>query len=406
MNIQKTILNGNEYEIVPAEVVSFDYRGLSKERLYSVKCKIIGSYGSNSPNEIITARALDANIKNIPIAGEVILLLKAPTAYNTADRLGQEYYYTNPVSIQSSVHHNGLPGITEYPEVKKPTNEKNRTSVQDGLTNKSQDVGKITTSIDPTFPERLDVYPIQPYSGDLIIEGRWGQSIRFGSTVDIRRNYPIQPSWYPGFGATGNPILIISNGTNPKKQSYNQFILEDIDNDDSTIWLTSGQMVRFTPASQFMPSIADKNLDLFRTNNYSGHQIIMASDRIILNSKKQELIGFSKEGIAFSSEKSFIIDSRKIIEMESGIINLGLNANEPALLGNTTGVWLSDLCYILVNLLENIVTLTVPTGVGPSGNPVNSPQFNNIKSQVESMIDKIDSLKSELVYLNKYSVNK
>jgi hypothetical protein len=400
-NLRKTIINGNEYEIVPAEVIEFDYTGLSKERLYSVKCKLIGSDGSNSPSDIITARALDANIKNIPISGEVILLLKAPTAYNSVNRVGQEYYYTNPVSIQSSVHHNGIPGITQLIENKNPKNEKARVNVQDGIVNKTENKYKTESTIDPTFPERLDVYPIQPYSGDIIFEGRWGQSIRFGSTVDLRRKYPITPSWSPGYGATGNPILIISNGTNPQRQPYNRFILEDIDTDDSCIWLTSGQRIEFKPASTYSPSIEDKQVDLFRSNNYSGHQIIMASDRIVLNAKKQEIIGFSKEGIGFSSEKSFVVDAKKVVEFESARINLGINAAEPALLGNETGTWLSDLCSILIDVMTDISKLTVPTGVGPSGVPTNAGSFNSHGSDIQGLKDKIQELKSQLVFLNK-----
>lgn len=401
MNPQKTIINGNEYEIVPAEVVDFDYNGLNKELLYSIRCKLIGAASSQGPENIITARALDANIKNIPIIGEIVLLLRAPSAYNNALRTQTEYYYTNPVSIQSSVHHNGLPGATQYGYTASPKNTRNREETRDGILNKTNQRTTFDYNIDPTFPERLDVYPIQPYSGDLIIEGRWGQSIRFGSTVDERRNYPIKPYWKSGLGATGNPILILSNGTNPRRKPYNEFILEDPNSDDSSIWMTSGQELVFTPASFYVPSITNKGVDLYRLNNYSGNQILISSDRIVLNAKKQELIGFSKEGIGFSTEKTFSIDSKNLIEMESKRINLGLNAEEAVLLGDTTAVWFNDLCRILSDLLTEIASLTVTTGVGPSGVPINVGAFNAIRSQVNGLSDKIDSLKSKLVFLNK-----
>lgn len=401
MNPQKTIINGNEYEIVPAEVVDFDYSGLNKELLYSIRCKLIGAASSQGPENIITARALDANIKNIPIIGEIVLLLRAPSAYNNALRTQTEYYYTNPVSIQSSVHHNGLPGATQYGYTPSPKNTRNREETRDGILNKTNQRTTFDYNIDPTFPERLDVYPIQPYSGDLIIEGRWGQSIRFGSTVDERRNYPIKPYWKSGLGATGNPILILSNGTNPRRKPYNEFILEDPNSDDSSIWMTSGQELVFTPSSFYTPSITNKGVDLYRLNNYSGNQILISSDRIILNAKKQELIGFSKEGIGFSTEKTFSIDSKNLIEMESKRINLGLNAEEAVLLGDTTAIWFNDLCRILSDLLTEIASLTVTTGVGPSGVPINVGAFNAIRSQVNGLSDKIDSLKSKLVFLNK-----
>ena len=278
-NTQKTVLSGIEFEYVPAEVIDVDYDGLNKNKLYTVYCKILGGLGSRSAGDVVTARALDANIKNIPIIGEIVLITKAPTAYSNFIFQGYEYYYTHPISIQSSVHHNGLPAATGILPNNNSRNPQVRKDSQVGLPKNTSDNKPAGNSIDIFFPERLDVFPIQPYTGDLIIEGRWGQSIRFGSTVDEGREYPVKPIWKKGLGDTGNPILIISNGTNPNanEKKFNEFILEDIDTDDSSIWMTSGQYVKFTPASNTVKSMTNKSVDLFRTNNYSGNQILDAS---------------------------------------------------------------------------------------------------------------------------------
>ena len=403
MNPHKTILAGQDYELVTAEVVEVDFSGKDKEKLYTIICKLVGPYGSQAANDRIQARALDANLKNIPIAGEVVLLMKAPTAYNSALKTSQEYYYTNPVSVQSSVHHNGLPGITEYLPDKTTNNGNSRRNAQDGVPIKKSDRLQVKTTIDPTFPERLDIYPIQPYSGDIILEGRWGQSIRFGSTVDERREYPVKPSWKKGLGDTGNPILVISNGTNPEKKPFNEFVLENPDQDDSSVWMTSGQEVRFTPASTYTPSIKSKSVDLFNANNYSGNQVIIASDRIIFNARKQELIAFSKEGIGLSSEKAVSIDGKQVVEMESEKISLGVNALSPALLGDRTMDWLNELCSILSKTMTTITELTVPTGVGPSGVPINASKFMGIRGEVQTLKGKIEKLQSRLVFLNENS---
>ena len=401
---QKILVNGKEYDLYPAQVVSVDYSGLNREYLYSIQCRLIGPYISISPSNIIVAKPLDINIKNIPISGEIVMLLKAPNSYNTPSRNSSDFYYTNAVSLQGSVHHNGLPGVTEFIVNKSANNKQTRENAQDGIVIKSNQSKEIKGMIDPLFPERLDVYPLQPYPGDILIEGRFGQSIRLGSTINESSKYPLSPNWQEGTGASGNPILIISNGTNPKSdKKYNTFILENIDEDDSGIWLTSGQSVSFTPGSSYTPSIEDKGVDLYRRSGYAGNQAIIASDRIILNSRKQELIGFGKEGIAFSSDKVFSIDSRNLFEVESAKINFGLNANEPALLGNITGVWLSDLCNLLKQILDQIKLITVPTGVGPSGTPINSGNFTSLNSSVQSLANRIDELKSELVFLNKKS---
>lgn len=403
MNQQKTIINGREYELVPAEVVDVDFTGKSKERLYTVQCKILGSFGTQAANDIVEARALDANVKNIPIAGEVVILMKAPTAYNSGIGTGQEYYYTNPVSLQSSVHHNGLPGVSEFLENTTPSNSNTRNNSSDGVTTKTSKRLSINKTIDPAFPERLDVYPIQPYSGDLIFEGRWGQSIRFGSTVDTRRTYPNIPYWKKGLGETGNPLIIISNGTNPTNKRFNEFILENPDNDDSSIWMTSGQEVRFTPASSYTPSIKSKEVDLFTQNNFSGNQVIISSDRLIFNARKQEIIAFAKGGIGLSSEKAISIDGKELVEIESKKISLGLDASSPALLGDRSMDWLNELCLILSNLLTTLTVTTVPTGVGPSGPPITTPQILSLRSDLQILQQKIQTLQSRLVFLNEFS---
>ena len=405
MNPHKTILNGQEYELVPAEVVDVDFSGKNKEKLYTVKCRLIGGIGSQASVSTIQARALDANVKNIPIAGEVVMLMKAPTAYNSYVGTGQEYYYTNPVSIQSSVHHNGLPGLTEVIYNNTGSKKENIQNSQDGVPARTSKLKGITTTIDPYFAERLDVYPIQPYSGDMILEGRWGQSIRLGSTIDERREYPVKPYWKNGLSDIGNPILIISNGTNPdsNKKKYNEFISENPDEDDASIWMTSGQSVRFTPASSYLPSITDKSVDLFKQNDFGGNQVIIASDRIIFNARKQELIAFSKEGIGLSSEKAISIDGKQVVETESKRINLGLNAKSPVLLGDRTMDWLNDLCQILSSFLTNVGQITVPTGVGPSGIPINVSSFIDLKSRVKGIQQKIEKLQSQLAFVNEFS---
>jgi len=405
MNPRKTILNGQEYELVSAEVIEVDFSGKDKEKLYKVVCRLLGSYGSQAANNVIQARALDANVKNIPIAGEVVMLMKGPTPYNSYFGSGQEYYYTNPISIQSSVHHNGLPGVTELSTDQSPNNTEKRQASQDGVPAKTSTTKLSKTTIDPAFPERFDIYPIQPYSGDIILEGRWGQSIRFGSTIDERREYPTKPYWKKGFGGIGNPILILSNGTNPnsKEKKHNEFILENPDEDDSSIWMTSGQEVKFTPASAYIPSIGDKNVNLHIKNKFGGNQVIIASDRIVFNARKQELIAFSKEGIGLSSEKAISIDGKQVVETESKRINLGLNAKSPVLLGDRTMDWLDELCTILSSTMSAITSITVPTGVGPSGTPINTPAFIDLKSRVKGIQQKIEKLQSRLAFVNEFS---
>lgn len=396
---QKINLNGNDYEFAPAEVVSVDYEGRDPSRLYTVLVRLLNAGVSRSPSDLIQARALNANIKHIPIVGEIVFVCKAPTPYHSGAGYGREFYYTSPISIQSSVHHNGLPGANKV-SVDGKSKETKIQEARVGLTPKLSDNTMVKDQIDPGFPERLDVSPIQPFPGDIILEGRFGGSIRLGSTVDTRRRYPKQPSWGIGTGATGNPIMIISNGTNPKNKKYNEFHLESPDEDDASIWLTSGQSVKFTPSSKFEPSIRDKEIDLFRKNSFGGNQVIIASDRIVLNANKQEIVGYSKEGIGFATEKCLALNAKNIVELEGGKISLGYNATHPILLGDRMIELLAKFFDLVIQMNEAITLLTVGTGTGPSSTPLNSGEFVGIINGISGLLNSLPKTASKFAFVN------
>jgi hypothetical protein len=404
MNPKKIILNAEEYEWAPAEVVSVDYENKTPNRLFTIQCKFLNSDSAGSPMDLVQAKPINANIKQIPLKGEVVFVCKGPTAYHSGAGSGREYYYTSPISIQSSVHQNGLPGANRV-VLDERSNTNKATDSSLGLPSRLTDNTLVKDTIDPTFPERLDVFPIQPYSGDIIFEGRWGQSIRLGSTVDTRRRYQQNPTWGVGTGATGNPITIISNGTNPKRneKTFNQFHIESPDNDDASIWLTSGQSVKFKPASEYTPSIFDKEIGLFRKNLFGGNQIILASDRIVLNANKQEIVGFSKAGIGFATEATLALNAKNIVEIEGGRISIGFNATSPVILGDRLIDLLKFLMDVLIDMNTSIVQMTHPTGVGPSGTPVNSGDYINYINQLSRLISTLPNLASKFAFVNEFS---
>ena len=112
------------------------------------------------------------------------------------------------------------------------------------------------------FNEQLDIKPLLPYEGDTIFEGRYGNTIRLGSTSKENNssNKQVIPTEnknrWSNEGTTGDPIIIIRNGQTEETNDKGwQHILEDIDFDDSSIYLTSNQQITdFTPASDKVQS--------------------------------------------------------------------------------------------------------------------------------------------------------
>ena len=93
-----------------------------------------------------------------------------------------------------------------------------------------------------------------------------------------------------------------------------------------------------------------------RPFTYQGNQVIINTDRVVMQSKKDSVLVFAKEHMSFSANKSihfdtggtpndpgdsyFIINSPKIV---LGLKNNNKLPTEPVLLGERTEEWLKDL---------------------------------------------------------------
>ena len=167
-------------------------------------------------NNLPLARPLIRNISQYPAVNEIVHVLGGPK--DTYNETGAPMsYYLPPVNIFGSVNHNAL---------------------ADQLTEEELEA-QVETGLD-YFKEIENVRPLQPYLGDIMLEGRYGQSIRFGSTISGSR----VPNNWSNEGQAGNPITIIRNGQVGNEQGNSfEHILEDVNGDDSSIYLCSNQQI-------------------------------------------------------------------------------------------------------------------------------------------------------------------
>ena len=167
------------------------------------------------------AKPLQPNIHIYPVPGEIVNLFISPGPnYNQTGIF--DVYYLPPVNINTSPNSSALPDILDV----------NNTFYQGEY-----------------FLDLPNINPLLPYEGDIIMEGRFGQSIRFGSTIDNAK--VSNPNKWSNEGSIGNPITIIRNGQGFNPNTKNgEYIVEDIDNDFSSIYLCSKQQLsNFQPAS-------------------------------------------------------------------------------------------------------------------------------------------------------------
>jgi hypothetical protein len=97
------------------------------------------------------------------------------------------------------------------------------------------------------------------------------------------------------------------------------------------------------------------------TPQYTGHQVIITSDRVTLHSRNDSVMLFGKKAIALSSLGTVNLDVSKKVIINSPKIELGLSAErlgEPVLLGKKTVQMLSRLLDALTLLSTSLSTIS------------------------------------------------
>lgn len=178
------------------------------------------------------------HLKQLPLIGEYVYLIPGPGLDLNTDGAAQDYYYLPPFGLWSSPHHNAFPALNE---VAAGANLYELTK---------EDAAQGTPTVASTkpfvfplgnfFTEKPDVKALRPFVGDVTLEGRWGNSIRFGSSLKLN----IDDNNWATSNNDGDPITIIRNGQGRQPNSDGWVpTTEDINLDNSSIYLTAGQSI-------------------------------------------------------------------------------------------------------------------------------------------------------------------
>ena len=197
------------------------------------------------------ARPIFSGFFQYPTVNEIVYLVNGPN-FEYYDDDSTIPYYIPPTRIHNHPLHNAFPNVLETGN-EILSNEEIEAGAQASQNEYQLYLGKY-------FQELENIRPLRPYEGDTIIEGRYGNSIRLGATTF--NNLPNKNRW-SNEGEIGNPITIIRNGQigDERGESF-EHILEDVDGDDSSIYLCSQQQLSdFTPASIYQLSFG-ANLEL------------------------------------------------------------------------------------------------------------------------------------------------
>ena len=166
-------------QLIPGRVLSIDQTStLSNGDIMVEPMKVT----NNLPGSLgIKASPLFPNIKNYPLKNETVYLLSFPGGNFSSNPGDVKYYYLSPVKIwPNATNTNPTPNTAE--NIQGSNQNKSLQEIELGSPNVS--TKQQTSNFKPGtyFTEKSNIFPLFPFEGDVIVEGRFGNSIRFGST--------------------------------------------------------------------------------------------------------------------------------------------------------------------------------------------------------------------------------
>ena len=227
---------GNTKEVDPDYTSPADIGKIKYELLYSP----LGT--SKSQNVSEPAWPIFNFLKQYPVVNEIVLVLVGPGEGLNEKASNQQFFYFPPYQLWNHANHSAFPNMAEYSQYLKQFSNK------PGYEYEAAAIKEQSLPLGYTFEENQEVKNLQPFEGDTILQARFGQSIRFGSTVPVMKK---SNNW-SNSGNNGDPITIIVNGqgTNRTLTKFDP-IVEDINKDKSSIYLTAGQEINMEDLNLF-----------------------------------------------------------------------------------------------------------------------------------------------------------
>jgi hypothetical protein len=321
------------------------------------------------------AKPLFPNINYYPLLGELIYIIELPSPSAQITSNSTQKYYTTVINLWGD------------------------SQVNSQTANAKSPLGK-------TFIESSIIRNLLNFEGDCIIQGRKGNSIRFGSTV----RFASSNNEWSSIGKDGDPIVIISNGHNYNKDQ--DFYVEKINEEASSIYLTSTQNIPFKvdvkdPINPLTSPIV---------KYYQNSQVIINADRVVLNSKKDDIMLFASSNIELSTNYTVNLNAGEHIhlnikeEISTGLdikpkIFLGTKITneiptEPLMLGRQTAKYLQDLLHAI----DTFAVKLSPAASAAQGSPVADLQtaatelHDRINSNTDNLRDRIEELLSKSTF--------
>ena len=325
------------------------------------------------------AKPLFPNNKIFPLKNEIVYILPLPNSDIQGDVNDVSFYYFQPVNIWNSVHHNAIPDPINGNSLPL-SQQQDYEQTEAGAVRRVTDGGS-EIDLGSTFIEKLDIKNLQPFEGDIFYEGRWGQSLRFGSTVN---NSSIPNPWSKT-GDNGDPLTILRNSQYDDGKDAWIPQVEDINKQGSSIYMTSTQAIPI--------EVSSKSYSSYKTaptspNRFIGEQIILNSGRLLFNTNVDSILMSSKNSINLNAINDVNIDAPKTVIQSNKVLLGDRDAFESVILGDK---FLTDLKLLLTHIVS--LGMALPSIVPP--NPAIAVAATSVTQVAMQVINNIETYKSK-----------
>ena len=230
----------------------------------------------------------DPNRMPIPLYGEQVLCISQVDGTSTASGTSR-WYYTSVVNAHGNVNNAILPFMQD-----KSTGETNYAAdpiVKSGL----------GASPDQLSFGEQDIVYIQPFQGDVNTVDRFGSILRFSSThlASDTTSYLKKP-FFTG-KRKGDPFVALTCGVKEARDGNSMstyYAIEDPEEDSAFIYLSSSQQFNKFKFAQGRVGAGVKSL-----NVYDRPQVIIGSDRLVFNARKDEILLVAKKDVKIATPK-------------------------------------------------------------------------------------------------------
>lgn len=191
---------------------------------------------------------INRNFVRYPLPGEIVIVYMSP-GDDLVDPLGikQGVFIRSYYDQNVTIHNN--PTYNINPEIKKDQFGVRQNAIVGQQEAEQRFDQKIESINSYKQDNKVKIFrQLRPYEGDFILQGRFGNTIRFGSTIDSTT----ETQWKGG--VAGDPVMVLRVDRRTTTDSKDLFIAEDINVDDATIMMCSGQKVELELACSDLKS--------------------------------------------------------------------------------------------------------------------------------------------------------